>query len=122
MVVKRLNDAATIVQALARRMIQRKRYQQAHIAKVETEIQASSHKAATKVQALCHGVMFRTSFHVTKLELKLLHSDRLLRSQMEGIQKDKESQMAAICKEYRAKKDSMKNLGKEQEIFVRERR
>jgi hypothetical protein len=98
-VVKRLNDAATIVQALARRMIQRKSYQQAHIAKVETEMQASSHKAATRMQALRRGVMFRTSFHVTKLEHRLLLSDRLLKSQLENIQKDKERQIAAICKE-----------------------
>jgi hypothetical protein len=102
---KRLNNAASIVQALTRSMIQRKRFQQARIAKVETERQASCHKAAT-------------SFQVAKLELRLLQSDRLLKTQLEYIQKDKEGQMAAIYKEYKAKKDSMEKQAKYRKVLI----
>jgi hypothetical protein len=119
---KKLNNAATIVQVLTRRMIQRKSYQQARIAKVETEIlQASCHKAATKIQALCRGGMFRTSFLVKHLELKLLQSDRLLKTQLENIQKGKERKMAANCKENKTKKDSLEKLAKYREnLFQKE--
>jgi K+/H+ antiporter YhaU regulatory subunit KhtT len=116
--LKRLNNAASIIQALARRMIQHKRYQEALIAKVEKEIKASCHKAATKLQALCRGGMFRTSFQVRKLELRLLQSDRLLKTQLQDIQKDKERQIAAIYKEYKAKKDSMETPAKDRKALI----
>jgi hypothetical protein len=56
--------------------------------------------------------MFRTSFQVTKLELRLLQSDRLLETQLEDVKKDEERQMAAIYEEYKAKNDSMEKLVK----------
>jgi hypothetical protein len=116
--LKRLHNEASVIQALARGMIQRKKYQQAHIDKVEIEIQASCQKAATKMQALYRGTMFRTSFQVTKLELRLLQSDRLLKTQLEDIRKDKEHQMAVIYKEYQAKKYSMRKPAKDRKALI----
>ena len=121
----RLNNAASVIQALARGMIQRKRYQQAHIDKVEMEIQASCcHKATTKMQALYRGSMFWTSFQVIELELRLLQRGRLLKTQLEDIRKedirkeDKDNQMVAINKEYQAKKYCMGKPAKDRKALI----
>jgi hypothetical protein len=116
--LERLNNAASVIQALARGMKQRKRYQQAHIDKVEMETKASCHKTVAKMQALYRGSMFRTSFQVTKLELRLLQSDRLRKTQLEDIRNDKKRQLATIYKEYQAKKDSMKKTVKDRKTLI----
>jgi hypothetical protein len=115
--VKILNKAAVTIQAQARRAIQHKRYLCIVIAKVEAEIHALHVKevaikldaAATKMQALGRGGICRLHFQITKLELRLLQSNLLLKTQLEDIQKDKERQMAAIYEE----KNCMEKLAKD---------
>jgi hypothetical protein len=47
---------------------------------------------------------------VKNLQLELLTSERLRKTQLEDIQKDKEDKMATMYKKYKAKKDSTKKL------------
>jgi hypothetical protein len=128
--VKRLNNAAIKIQTQARRAFQRQRYLrilltklEAEIHEAEVEIHALYEKAATMkleaavttMQALVRGGMCRMHFQVRKLEFRLLQSDRLLKAQLEDIQKDKEHQMAAIYKEEKAK---MEKLAKDRTVMV----
>jgi hypothetical protein len=102
--VKRLNTAVVKIQAQARRAIQLKRYLRIIVDKAAAmKLEA----AATKLQALGRGGMRRMHFQVTKLELRLLQSDGLLKTQLEAIKKDKEREMAAIYEEYKAKNEKL---------------
>jgi hypothetical protein len=112
-------SAAVKIQAQARRAIQSKRYVRILIAKVEKEIHSFYERAAamkleaaaTTIQAFGRGSMCRMHFQITKLEFRLLQSDRLLKSQLEDIQKEKERQMEAIYDET-AKKKKSENMEK----------
>jgi hypothetical protein len=115
---KRLNNAAVKIQAQARRGMQHQRYLYILIAKVNAEIHAFYEKlaakkreaAATTMQALSRGSMCRMHFQVIKLESRLLQSDRLLKTQLEDIQKDK-----AICEENTKKMEKTEQLPKGQD-------
>jgi hypothetical protein len=121
--VKRRNNAAIKIQTQARRAFQRQRYLRILLTKVEAEILAFYEKAAamkleaavTTMQALVRGAMCRMHFQVRKLEFRLLQSGRLLKAQLEDIQKDKEHQMAAIYEEEKAK---MEKLAKDRTVLV----
>jgi hypothetical protein len=121
--VKRLNTAAIKIQTQVRRVYQRQRYLNILISKIETEIQAMYEKAAamklkaaaTIIQKLGRGGMCRMHFRIKKLEFRLLQSDRLLKSQLEDIQKDKKRRMKAFKKEEKAK---MKKLAKDRTDMV----
>jgi hypothetical protein len=121
--VKRLNTAAIKIQTQVRRVYQRQRYLHILITKVQKEIQALHEKAAamilevaaTTIQALGRGGMCRLHFQLKKLEFRLLQSDRLLKTQLEDIQTDKERQMKAFYDEEKAK---MEKLAKDRTDMV----
>jgi protein involved in ribonucleotide reduction len=122
--VKKLNNAAIKIQAQARRVIQSKKYLRILISKVEKEIDALYEKAAamkfeaaaTAMQAFGRGVMCRMHFQITKVEFRLLQSDRLQKAQLEDIQKDKERQMEAVCDETTKKIEKTEKKDNEKDI------
>jgi hypothetical protein len=118
--ITKCQSAAVKIQAQARRAIQSQRYLRVLIAKVEKEIHALCERAAamkfeaaaTTMQAFGRGSMCRVHFQIKKQEFRLLQSDRLLKTQLEEIQKEKKRQVEAIYDESSKKMDKKEKKDK----------